>query len=97
MQIMAALENRFLAFLHGRARPAGAEDWPTPKFMSNLQPFTRKKIQEQLGRWSWTDLARALTALEEAHLTLISSGDHPPRMLLENLALGLAALGRSGR
>ena len=97
MQIMAALENRFLAFLHGRARLAGAEDWPTPKFMSNLQPFTRKKIQEQLGRWSWTDLARALAALEEAHLTLISSGDHPPRMLLENLALGLAALGRSGR
>jgi len=97
MQIMAALENRFLAFLHGRAKPAGAEDWPTPRFMANIQPLTRKIIQDHLGRWSWTGLTRALAALEEAHLTLVSSGDHPPRMLLENLVLKLAALGRSGR
>ena len=97
MQIMAALENRFLAFLHSRARPADAEDWPTPGFMSNIAPYTRKIIQDQLGRWSWTDLTRALAALEKTHLTLISSGDHPPKMLLENLALKLAALGRTGR
>ncbi|MDR2934660.1 MAG: DNA polymerase III subunit delta [Candidatus Adiutrix sp.] len=97
MLVLAALENRFLAFLNERARPAGAEDWPTPRFMAKLNPITRKIIQEQLGRWPWPALARALAALEEAHLARVSSGDHPPRILLENLVLTLAALGRSGR
>ena len=96
---MAAMENRFLAFLHGRARPAGAQDWPTPKFMSNITPYTRGLIRDQLGRWSWPDLARALSALEEAHLALISrySVDPLPHMLLENLVLKLASLGHPGR
>jgi len=97
MLVLSALENRFLAFLHERARPADARDWPAPGFVAKLSPFTRRKIQEQIGRWSWPDLAQALAALEEVRLTLVSSGDHPPRILLENLALKLAALGRSGR
>jgi len=97
MKILGALENRFLAFLNERARPAGARDWPTPGFMAQLSPVTRKIIQEQFGRYSWPDLAQALAALEEVRLTLVSSGDHPPPILLENLALKLAALGRSGR
>ena len=97
MLVLAALENRFLAFLNERARPADARDWPTPGFVAKLNPFTRRKIQEQLGRWSWPDLAQALAALAETRLTLVSSGDNPPRILLENLALKLAALGRSGR
>ena len=97
MLVLAALENRFLAFLNDRARPAGDEDWPTPKFMAKLSPHTRRIIQDQLGRWSWPELSKALAALEEAHLTLVSSGDHPPRTLLENLTMKLAALGRGGR
>jgi DNA polymerase III delta subunit len=88
MLVLATLGNRFLAFLNGRARP---------EFMAELHPFTRRKIQEQLSRWSWPDMTHALAALEETHLTWVSSGDHPPRILLENLVLTLAALGRSDR
>jgi len=96
MLILASLENRFLAFLNDRARPMEA-DWPAPKFIAKLSPHTRRIIQAQLGRWTWPELTRALAALEEAHLTLVSSGDQPPRTLLENLALNLASLGHSGR
>jgi len=95
--VLGALENRFLAFLDGRARTADAADWPTPKFMANLKPFTRKTIQEQSGRWPWPELARALAALEEARLTLISSGSPPSQPLLENLLLKLADPGQNTR
>jgi len=96
-QVLGAIRNRLLAFLHYRARSADAGDWPLPKFMADLHPNTLKTIQNQSGRWSWPELTRALAALEETHLTLLSSGDHPPRTLLENLTLKLTAQGRSGR
>ena len=95
--ILGAIRNRFLAFLHYRARQADAESWPPPKFMADLHPNTLRTIQNQSGRWSWPELTRALASLEETYLTLVSSGDQQPRTLLENLTLRLAAQGRNNR
>jgi DNA polymerase-3 subunit delta len=63
----------------------------------NMHPFVLEKTQGQAAAWSWPCLTEALSLLETAHLTLVTSGDHPPQTLLENLTLKLAALGQSGR
>ena len=76
----------------GRTRLGREEAGPL-----GLHPFVLEKTQGQAAAWSWPDLARALAALEETHLTLVSSGDHPPQAILENLALKLASPGHRGR
>lgn len=57
-----------------------------------MHPFALKKTQNQAADWNWRDLSQALKALEDAHRTLVTTAT-PPQMVLENLALSLAAKG----
>ena len=53
-----------------------------------IHPFVLEKAQGQAAAWAWGDVARALTVLEEAHRTLVTTST-PAQMVLENLALEL--------
>ncbi|MDL2227052.1 DNA polymerase III subunit delta [Deltaproteobacteria bacterium OttesenSCG-928-M10] len=54
-----------------------------------LHPFVLEKTQGQAAAWSWTELTRALAALEEAHRSLVTTATDP-QAVLENLALNLS-------
>ncbi|MDR0882249.1 MAG: DNA polymerase III subunit delta [Candidatus Adiutrix sp.] len=60
----------------------------------DINPFVLDKTQGQAASWPWREVAAALTALEAAHLTLVTTST-PAAMVLENLALELGRLGRA--
>ena len=89
--VLAMMTRHFRLLLQIKIRQAGLGQsrlGPEEAGRLGLHPFVLEKTQGQAAAWPWPEVTRALAALEEAHLALVTTSA-PPQAVLENLALKL--------